>query len=658
MTYRLTAGERTLDLTSAGDVQLFRAGERYFAGNLSDLITASAGRPWRVAMLTSNRWAVTAAGNCLLARWNGRPLSVEMKFSFADADLLALDVRWHNGGGQALSDVAVGVVLAVGGAGRTVTMPQVMYNSNRASQRRVPRPDQGFVCEDSRLPIPAVSVEWNDRYVNAFTPGGNVSLGVLPGPAIAVLSGVIMFDGVPDVCYVSKAATEMRPEGYRTLAADAEIRLRILLDYGPGPGVRSLVRTGRTVFSEPAVAPLELDDIIRLKALALDSRWYSGPGGVAGYTKFAQKSPANGKPAHFMYGWTGQCLKLAWCEAMLGLTDDQPGRVDRAIAAADFYVTAGGRYSCYEPASGRWSGFRRGGEPMISSRAFGETMADLADLVLLLLARGRSVSPDWISTLNEADEFWSARLRPDGTFPIGWRPDGMPLPDESGGAGIPCILGTLKTFRVTGNLVLLDAAADWLARYDIPACFSHSTLDASGEDKEAGIFFFLAAYELFSLTGEPRYAQWASIAADWLLTFVYVWTPRFPPGSPLAQRGFSAVGWPGVSVQNHHLDAFFPTYELLAFGTEIGEQRFVDAAWQTMSALGQGICTEPGDWEFAVVGEQAEAFFPTNWQARGTSNTWNPSWVIAQVLSNALRIREFRASRGLRSEREAAYRTG
>jgi hypothetical protein len=40
-----------------------------------------------------------------------------------------------------------------------------------------------------------------------------------------------------------------------------------------------------------------------------------------------------------------------------------------------------------------------------------------------------------------------------------------------------------------------------------------------------------------------------------------------------------------------------------------------------------------------VVGEQGEAFFQTHWQRRGHSNTWNPSWVIAVPLANALRIR-------------------
>ena len=154
------------------------------------------------------------------------------------------------------------------------------------------------------------------------------------------------------------------------------------------------------------------------------------------------------------------------------------------------------------------------------------------------------------------------------------------------------------------------------------------------------MYYFLAAWELFRLTGDDRYAGWAEVAADWLLTFVYVWSPELDAGAPLREVGFSAVGWPTVSVQNHHLDVFFPTAELLAFGQATGRVDYVDAAWTTFGAMGQGIAGKRGEWGFTIAGEQGEAFFQTHWQRRGTSNTWNPSWVIALVLSNALRIKD------------------
>lgn len=153
------------------------------------------------------------------------------------------------------------------------------------------------------------------------------------------------------------------------------------------------------------------------------------------------------------------------------------------------------------------------------------------------------------------------------------------------------------------------------------------------------MFFFLAAYELFRLTGQPVYRDWAEIAADWQLTFVYMWNPAYDKGTAFREQGFRAAGWPGVSVQNHHLDVFFPTYELWRFGLDTGNETYIRLVRTIFGALGQGICAKPGEWGFTVIGEQAEGFFQSNFQGRGRSNTWNPSWVISEVLHHALRFR-------------------
>jgi hypothetical protein len=149
----------------------------------------------------------------------------------------------------------------------------------------------------------------------------------------------------------------------------------------------------------------------------------------------------------------------------------------------------------------------------------------------------------------------------------------------------------------------------------------------------------MAAFELFRRTGDPLYATWCEVAADWLLTWVYVWSPEQDQGTPLQTAGFTAIGWPAVSVQNHHLDVFFPTYEMLSFGVRGDRPRYVDAARTVLQALTQTIAVSPGEWDFPLPGEQGEAVFQTYWQRRGHTNVWNPSWVIAVPLANALRIR-------------------
>lgn len=111
---------------------------------------------------------------------------------------------------------------------------------------------------------------------------------------------------------------------------------------------------------------------------------------------------------------------------------------------------------------------------------------------------------------------------------------------------------------------------------------------------------------------------------------------------------FKTTGWPGVSVQNHHLDVFFPSYEMYAFGKNSGNKKFEEMGQNICAALTYGVCTKPGEWGFSVIGEQGEHYYHTNYfQARndvirhmhnwrGGNQVWNPSWITAQVMSSNL----------------------
>jgi hypothetical protein len=688
----LVSAGRTAELATTPKGVVLRLGRTdddtaYVDRSVAELLTCSAGRPWQTNPVEPEGWWISRrhAGEHRAGCRTG-PVAVEIRLTF-DADArLNVELSWRNAGPRRLTDLALGLLLDLGKLPDSqITVPGLIYNDNPSADpaRPVPRvgpaPGGGFVAEEDRLPLPGVNLEWRAgrqrRWLSLFsrpTPrrfaDGVIqygSLGVVrrEGPVIAALSGVLMFDGKQDVRYVGKAETESTNDGYLTLRPGETHTQYLVLDWGPqdrrGHAFRHLVRTGRSLFTEPGARPLDLDEVITRKTEALDGRWYCDQA-VAGYTKFSD-APGNGpvKARHFLYGWTGQALKLAWCDARLGFETGDRARVERCRRAVEFYLagsptrTPGLRHNAYQLGSRRWTSFRTGGRSMVSSRAYGETVADLAEIITLFRTHGEPVPPSWPDALTESLEFLREALLPDGTFPIGWRTDGAPAATTVSAAGIPSVLAALKAVPLLDHPDLLSEATKWLTRYhdqhartfDRP--FARSTLDAACEDKEAGLYYFLAAYELLRLTGDDLYAGWAEVTADWLLTFVYVWSPELDAGSSLREAGFNAVGWPSVSVQNHHLDAFFPTYELLAFGAGTGRPQYVEAARTVVDAIGQGICGRPGEWGFEVVGEQGEAFFQTHWQRRGTSNTWNPSWVIAQVLSNALRIRDHDAAAGL-----------
>ncbi|GAB2910036.1 hypothetical protein ACFMQL_25425 [Nonomuraea fastidiosa] len=650
------------------EVRLGRDGaaEPHLRVPLHVLFTASTGRPWRFRPADPASVRVLppgSGGDGIVATARAGELSVRLELGFGREGMLELRTTWRNDTGERLVDVAAGLLLPLPVQDACLTMPGVLYNDNPSSDPAREVPHIGFVCEEHRLPIPAVNAAWDGRYLSLFAhPGpvrdeedGSVAYGSLgavraPGLAVTAMTGVIAFNGRPDVCYVSKAETAGRPLGYRDLAPGAEITTRHSLDWGEvaprGFGFRTLVHT--RLYRDEGAAPLSVDEIVRLKTDAMDSRW-NGDGHLA------YEGVRHGRPRSYLYGWTGQAMKLALCEAILGVEDGQDERIERARRAADFYVHGGrtpvrglhaARYLVDED---RWESFRKDGwGDFVSSRAHGETITDLAALALLFRQAGLEVPHAWEEAVTDAASvFWHTRL-PEGVVPVGWSPWGTPVSGMVSAAGVACVLAMLGAYRLSGERVWLLRAEEVLAAYHREHAatyerpFAHATLDASGEDKEAGMYFFLAAYELHRLTGDERYAGWAEAAADWLLTFVYVWSPEFAAGSTFARRGFKAAGWPAVSVQNHHLDVFFPTSELLEFGLSTGRPRYAERAVRILHAMGQGICREPGDWGFRTPGEQGEGFFQTNWQRTGEANTWNPSWVIALPLYHALRMRKVR----------------
>ncbi|WP_328952451.1 hypothetical protein OG778_35905 (plasmid) [Streptomyces sp. NBC_00184] len=627
---------------------------------LNGLLVLSVGRPWAPTRPGIGACEARPVGDrleihCTLA--DPSELEVRLSLVFEDG-LLHLRTTWRWNGGTPCRDVVLGIALPLPARRpEAVTLPQVLYRGNPSADpgRVVPRltaDTGGLVVEDHRLPVPCAHAEWGsgdeERYATLFAarPGPG-SLGAIHRPRGVTLlgvSGALLLNGEPDVAYVHKTRTAPCAAGYRDLAPGEEHHAHHALDWGrtsrPGHGFRTFVHRGLALYRPRGANPLSRDALVRLKTEALDRRWYDD-GDAAGYLKFT----GPGHRAGFMYGWTGQSLRLAWCDARLGIENDEPRRVERCRKAVEFHLAGsavpgapGLRLSFYATRERLWAGFDGEEGPYVSARAFGDNLCDLADIVRLFRRHTLDVPDAWVRTLTAG----VAAACGDGPPPFGWLTDGTPLTSFAGTAGLPCVLAMLKTYRVTGEPHLLRDAGALVEEYhrrfadDYTTPFARATLDAACEDKEGGMAYFLCAYELLRLTGEQRWADRAQEAADWLLTWVYQWDTPFG-------HGFSTTGWPGVSVQNHHIDVFFPAFELARLGDLVDRPVYRELGELILNALGQGICTRPGEWGFDDPGEQAEGFFPTNWQDRGSSNTWNPSWVTAQVLSQVLRMRSGRS---------------
>src|SRR5699024_12834497 len=99
----------------------------------------------------------------------------------------------------------------------------------------------------------------------------------------------------------------------------------------------------------------------------------------------------------------------------------------------------------------------------------------------------------------------------------------------------------------------------------------------------------------------------AQVVAEWLLSWVYHWNPEHDRGAPLREAGFDAIGWPGVSVQNHHLDVLFPTVGLWRLGHLTGDEWLQRWARTILAAMGQGVRPAPGARSRGAVRVQGQA---------------------------------------------------
>ncbi len=675
-----------------GRLEMLVDGEKIWQQKITDFLQYSFTRPWSLPAHTWKKEKEFLSESVFRFVYLERQIRAEIKLMQIREDVWQMDVAYTNISEQTLRDFTCGVLLSrTGETGNKVTIPHIIYNDNPGAdpERIVPHIGKttggGILVEEHRLPIPGVNVEWqmeNAYYDITLLAKPEVitgdeseywSLGVIReenGESIAALSGPLMFNGMKDVVYGGRCTPLPWLKGYRYLAPGQRIAKSFWLSFGKtqqGRGFRSLVRLGYALLKPVTEERHTLPEMIALKDNVLNSRYYKDDV-CCGYLTFGAANRfgnVSGRPEYFLYGWTGQAIKLAWCDIRLGLMSGNEERIQRGLDIVRFFVengenrqTPGLFYGYYLIDAGQWRNSWSDPQAPFLSRIEGESMVDLIDVMQLLSDHGRKAPSLWEEGVRRACCFLTSAqaLTERGIYPLSWNEDGTPASQKTCAAGLSCVWALAKAAKYFSEESYLQSAIRLYEAYyelnmktfDLP--FSHATLDAACEDKEAGIYAFTAAAELYALTGEERFREWACVAGDWILTFVYFWETGFQRGTACDAMDFHTTGWPGVSVQNHHLDVFFPSYEMYAFGKAAGEPFYEEMGEHVRRAFTYGVCEKEGDMGFSVVGEQGEQYYQTNYfqvrypailkhtgNYRGGMQVWNPSWITAQVLQNSLR---------------------
>jgi len=657
---------------------------------LGSLLRFSRTRPWHFPESVFRRVRSAVTGEGLTVSAETEDFFCGLSFHFAGEILqgeLQLDCR------RDLDGVFAALALPV--AGESIfTCPGVLYNDNPSSERLTahfpPAGPASLMLEESRLPIPGVNAEKDGVFLSLFSvpgPGREWTLGLHrdeDGRTLLLLgSGCVSFNGVPDHIYIAKNTAGDPGEPYPCLASGAHVTKRFALSWGSaakGHGFRDLSKSGFDLLSPAPVPARSRKEVIDLKMQALRERWAQD-----GYLCTMPDNLYRRPPA-FLYGWTGQSFRLALCDLRCALLAGETEGIVRMRRCVDFFLKNSGtalpglRNNYFELDGLFWHAYGTPERPLFSSRAQGETWSDLARIILCCREHGIAEPEGALEALREGLRFFMDHRLTDGAVPLMWKSDGAPGSDAVTCAGSSVLPAFFLFWRLTGEAFWRRCAEEMLEIFyrtgagDFSTPFSHATLDASCEDKEACVPFFTASALAYELTGSEKFRTYAEVAADWLLTWVYFHDAPLAPDSVCALNGFRTTGWPSVSVEHHHLDVLFPAWELYRFGKLTGSSRYTVMGKTVFAAQSRGISGGGGEWFFQNPGRQPEQFFQTRWHFlrdgheswerfhpvlryqlqrrgytaenlcrrhwRGGCNPWDVSWIIAQVLDAALSFEE------------------
>jgi hypothetical protein len=477
--------------------------------------------------------------------------------------------RWQWTGNDPARHVTLSVRWQVPPSGAAVVLSGVCYHGNPSGNATRPgsvaayegRPGDELFCEEHRLPMPFVSVEWPDdnrlcgaalhtlpsmaSHANKADQWWSLGLVTLDrATELSLLSGPCSMNGQRG--FVKANQTKLFPytDTHLTVPPGAVIEKTFYLQAYPvekkGSGFGVPLRETLDIHR-----PLSTDglptyaDILRAKYRFTLSRWHEGPHS-AGIRMYPDRN-------EYVMGWAGQSGAPGYAFLVLAERLNAPNAVGMAQQILDHLSTAPvgphGFPVRYNPDQNKWYA----PDPVSQGQAM-ETFARA------ILAGRKIESVDttkWEAFLRKACDVHAARILDDA-----WRPkstnDGFLVSPLCKAFGL---FGTQAYRRAA-----LKAAEHYAERHvDMTEPYWGGTLDASCEDKEGawgGFQAFLAVYEM---TDDPKYLEWAEHAMNVTLTYSVVWDIDMPAGR-LHDHGLKTRGWTTVSAQNQHLDVYGVLY--------------------------------------------------------------------------------------------------
>jgi hypothetical protein len=295
---------------------------------------------------------------------------------------------------------------------------------------------------------------------------------------------------------------------------------------------------------------------------------------------------------------------------------------------------------------GQWTaadGWTKGWTPgpdAVHARTLGEAA--------LFMARAMTADPErarpWRAAL-ASNLAYIVRSERDGAIPSAWNArTGAPL-SWAGTAGLAWVPVLVSGAALLDDPSLLPLARRVGARYaaNVEAEFLFGApedvdLGPTSEDGYLAILAYVALAQAAADAGDAdETARWvgiARVAADWALTFRYVYDVAFPAGSLLAERRFATRGADVASPANQHLHAYglICTRELADLAVLSGDVHYLERARETYACFRQFIARRDGDFG-ARRGMAPERFYQTRYDGpKGSIGPLSHAWCLGLLL--------------------------
>lgn len=359
----------------------------------------------------------------------------------------------------------------------------------------------------------------------------------------------------------------------------------------------------------------------------------------------------------FEIGWAGQGFLTARLMMIEALKTGDRELLDTAISIQEVWAEKQQENGMILPHFERYTDLEKSlsaGENVVLCQGWlpetcnlGWGASEMAKIYALLLDNGIE-KPDFLRFATRICDFFILHYSETNGFGKLWSMDGESL-DATGSVGGFIINGLLDTYKITGTPAYLETAKKALDFYferDVNNFLcTAGAIDCVSVDKETAFPFVISSLDLYDLTGEGKYLEYAKKAAYYFYSWSFQYDVLHPDSSDFCRYGFSTQGGTAISAEHHAIDPWgsLLTPEFVRLWKHTGDEKWLTRARMMWDQSLLGITAREGDEVHGLarpLGSQNEGFFQARWtkyrldcEERGHFNDWLVSWVSAYRLT-------------------------